>query len=150
MDEQTIRLAQALMNGSDQSGYSEDQAYRGRWRNPAYSSGAVEHAIGPVDFITPMGVGAGVGGLLGYGAGRAIGSASGVAADLMFPTIRAIAGSAGAGAKNWGGRIGAAYGGGLGTVGGFTAADQVRDDRFRQYLESQLPPRPIYPTNSPE
>lgn len=54
-------LAQMLQQmPSDMDGYSEDQAYRGRWRNPSYRSGAVEHAIGPVDFLTPMGIGAGL------------------------------------------------------------------------------------------
>ncbi len=129
----------ALMEGyflNDMGGYTPDQAYGGRFRDPAYSSGAAGTAIAPWEILGPAGLGAAGGAF----AGRAMARGGATLADILFPYL---AGTASAGVGRAAGALGGAVGGAAGGMAGYDVAVDRR-------LSPQMPPVPMYPRRPPE
>jgi hypothetical protein len=107
---------------------------------------AISESWGPMDFVTPMGVGGAALGVAGRALGRGMVRAGDTLSDLMFPTIGAASRMVGFNpnrAVNTGGRVGGALGGLLGAGGGAEYAQQ-------RLMDLNMPPRPKMPTRAPD
>jgi len=107
---------------------------------------AISENWGPMDFITPMGVGGAVGGVVGRQVGRGMARMSSGLTDMMYPNVSGLAKALGysyAPAINYIGR-------GLGGLGAFAGIGGGAEYAKQRLIDLNMPPVPKYPKRAPE